>query len=111
MKDIYGTGPTKVRLFGVYRTNLTLVLLLRLHLKGEEFREIMKDIVANDFERTLDIFEERVGGIYTLYTSEEKFSEDIADGREVLRIGVEDTKSTNRDTFLTLDNDIPSSER
>ena len=90
MKDVYGSGSTKVRLFGAYRTNLTVVLLLRLHLKSEEFREIMKDIVANDFERTLDIFEERIGGIYTLYTNEEKFLEDIADGREVLRTKSDD---------------------
>lgn len=90
MKDIYGTGPTKVRLFGAYRTNLTLVLLLRLHLKGEEFNGIIKSILASDFEAMLDTFESLLGSLYTLYLNEDKFSENIADGREVLRIGSDD---------------------
>ena len=89
MKDIYGTGATKVRMFAEYRSITTLVLLVRLHLKEEEFKKIIHEIIANDFETIMGIVEEKIGSIYSFYMNQDNFLEDIADGREVLRIGIE----------------------
>lgn len=89
-KVIYGTGSTKVRMFGGYRSITTLVLLMRLHLKEEEFKSVLQNIMANDFETIMGIVEEKIGSIYSFYLNEDIFLEDIADGREVLKIGADD---------------------
>lgn len=84
-----GTGITKVRMFGNYRSIITLVTILRLHYEGIVFQKIMRDIMASDFEGAVSIFVEKVGESYTLYLDEESFQADEDDGREVMLLGGE----------------------
>ena len=84
-----GTGDTKVRMFGVYRSIITLVTIMRLHYGGIFFQKIMKDLIESDFESALKIFENKLGESYTLYLDEESFLADEHDGREVMRLGNE----------------------
>ena len=84
-----GTGVTKVRMFGDYRSIITLVTIMRLHYGGIFFQRLMKDIMENDFESAVNIFVDKLGESYTLYLDEESFLQDEDDGREVLRLGSE----------------------
>jgi hypothetical protein len=91
MKGKLGTGNIKIRMFGAHRSIITLVSIARLHCEDSKFfMSIMNELVNNDFEYAVKKFADTFGKTYTLYMDEETFSEDIGDGREVLKMGYDD---------------------